>query len=90
MPDINWEAAYFEQQLKLAEKLGCAAHPNNIDFAIRDLQARAAGGDRKRARRRSRIKAALIKSLKAEGATAEEIAFVDSDLDRIVCRLVKP
>lgn len=90
MPETDWKEAYFQQQSELAEKLGCNAHPNDIDWTLRDLQRRAAGGDRKRARRRARLKAAMIKALRSEGVIAEETKRVSDDLDRIAERLVKP
>jgi hypothetical protein len=90
MPETDWNESYFQQQMRWAEKLGCAAHPNNIDAALGDLQRRAAGGDRKRARRRARLKAGMIKALKSEGVTTEELKGVDDDLGRLVQRLVKP
>ncbi len=90
MPEIDWKEAYFQQQNELAEKLGCLAHPNNINATLRDLQRRAAGGDRKRARRRARLKTAMIKALRSEGIIAEETKMVADDLDRIAERLVEP
>ena len=90
MTETDWKEAYFQQQLKWAEKLGCAAHPNNIDAALGDLQRRAVGGDRKRARRRARLKAVMGKALKSEGVTAEELKMIDDDLGRLAQRLVAP
>lgn len=88
--ETDWEEAYFRQQSEIAKKLGCLAHPNDIDAALRDLQRRAAGGDRKRARRRARIKAALVEALRSEGVLAGEASEVAGDLDRIARRLVDP
>jgi len=90
MPEINWKEAYFKQQSDLAEKLDCVSHPNNINEALRDLQRRAAGGDRKRARRHARLKTAMTKALRSEGCTADEMKGVDEALDRIAKRLVSP
>lgn len=90
MIETDWKEAYFQQQLKWAEKLGCNAHPNDIDAALGDLQRRAAGGDRKRARRRARLKGIMTKALKSEGVTAEELKMVDDDLGRLAQRLVAP
>jgi hypothetical protein len=90
MPETDWKEAYFQQQRELAKKLGCNAHPNDIDARLRDLQRRAAGGDRKRARRRARLKTAMIKALRSEGVIAEETKMVADDLDRIAERLVEP
>jgi hypothetical protein len=90
MPKTDCKEAYFQQQSELAETLGCNAHPNDIDAALGDLQRRAAGGDRKRARRRVQLKTAMIKALRAEGVIAEETKMVADDLDRIAERLVEP
>jgi hypothetical protein len=90
MPETDWKEAYFQQQSELAEKLGCNAHPNDIDATLRDLQRRAAGGDRKRAQQRARLKTAMIKALRSEGVNAEETKTIDDDLDRIAKRLVEP
>lgn len=90
MPETDWKEAYFQQQSTLAEKLRCTAHPNNIDAALGNLQRRAAGGDRKRARRRARLKTAMIKALRSEGVLAEETKMVADDLERIAQRLVEP
>lgn len=90
MPGTDWEEAYFQQQREFAEKLGCTGHPNNIVAAIRDLQRRAAGGDRKRARRHARLKKAMTAALRSEGVTAEEMKGVDDDLNRVARELVEP
>jgi len=90
MSETDWKEAYFQQQLELAEKLGCPAHPNDIDAALGNLQRRAASGDRKRARRQARLRVVMIKALKSEGVTREEMKRVDDDLGRISQRLVEP
>lgn len=90
MPDTDWKEAYFQQQIELAAKLGCISHPNNIDAALRDLQRRAAGGDRKRARRQARLKSVMLKALRSEGVTPEEAKTIDDDLSQIARELVDP
>lgn len=90
MPETDWKEAYVEQQLRIAEQLGCISHPNNIDAALRDLQRRAAGGDRKRARRHARLKTVMIKALKVEGVTERELEMIDDDIDKVAKCLVSP
>ena len=90
MPDLDWKEMYLQQRRELGEKLGCLAHPNNINEALRDLQRRAAGGDRKRARRQARLKRAMTEALQSEGVTAVEIKRIDDDLVRIAQKLASP
>lgn len=88
MPDLDWEEEYFKAQQSLAAKLGCTAHPNNIDFTLRALQYQASKGKRKREKQRVRLKKTLIKALKSKGFSAEETKNVSEDLDRIAQKLL--
>ena len=81
---------YFQYQVQIAKELGCLAHPNNISDAIRQLKRRAEGHDRKRAKRKARVTAALHATLKAEGFTKLEQQSVADDLQRVVEKLVRP
>lgn len=90
MPETDWKEAYFRQQREFANKLGCVAHPNNIDASLSDLQRRAAGEDRKRSRRRARLKTSVTKALRSEGVVADEIKTISDKLEEIAQILTEP